>query len=136
MSDVFLQRRVTFCSSHRLHSDQLSDEKNKRLFDKCNHINGHGHNYILYVTLKGRPDPITGMVMNIVDLKKIIDTVVFNKVDHKNLNLDVSEFKILNPTVENITIVFWNWLQAALPPGLLYEIKLYETENNSAIYRG
>ena len=136
MAEVFLQRRVTFCSSHRLHSDALSDEKNKQLFNKCNHINGHGHNYVLYVTLKGAPDPVTGMVINIVDLKKMIDLAVFDKVDHKHLNLDVPEFKTVNPTVENMTIVFWDWLQAVLPSGLLYEVKLYETENNSAIYRG
>jgi 6-pyruvoyltetrahydropterin/6-carboxytetrahydropterin synthase len=136
MTEVFLQRRVMFCSSHRLHSDDLSDEKNKQLFDKCNHINGHGHNYVLYVTLKGAPDPVTGMVINIVTLKKIIDLAVFDKVDHKHLNLDVPEFKTVNPTVENMTIVFWDWLQAVLPPGLLYEVKLYETENNIAIYRG
>ena len=136
MTEVFLQRRVTFCSSHRLHNEALSEAENKQIFDKCNYINGHGHNYVLYVTLKGAPDPVTGMVINIVDLKKMIDLAVFDKVDHKHLNLDVPEFKTVNPTVENMTIVFWDWLQEVLPHGLLYEVKLYETENNSAIYRG
>jgi len=136
MTELFLQRRVTFSASHRLHSHQLSDTENKLIFDKCNHINGHGHNYVLYVTLKGIPDPITGMLINIVELKKMIDLAVFDKVDHKHLNLDVPEFKTINPTVENMTIVFWGWLQEILPPGLLYEVKLYETENNIAIYHG
>lgn len=125
-----------FAASHRLHCHQLTDEENVRIFDKCNNLRGHGHNYNLFVTLSGTPDPITGMIINLVELKDIITRIIMDKVDHKHLNFDVDEFKKLNPTVENMVIVFWDWLKDKLPAGLLYEIKLYETENNIAIYRG
>jgi 6-pyruvoyltetrahydropterin/6-carboxytetrahydropterin synthase len=133
---VLLTRRVTFSSSHRLHAAQLSDSENKRIFDKCNHINGHGHNYVLYITIQGAPDPVTGMIINIVELRDIIEQTVLSKVDHKHLNLDIDIFKTVNPTVENMVLVFWDWISAALPDGMLYELKLYETENNIAVFRG
>lgn len=133
---VLLTRRVTFSSSHRLHAAQLSDSENKRIFDKCNHINGHGHNYVLYITIQGVPDPVTGMIINIVELRDIIEQTVLSKVDHQHLNFDVEIFKTVNPTVENMVLVFWDWLSEALPMGMLYELKLYETENNIAVYRG
>lgn len=133
---VHLTRRSTFSSSHRLHSIHLSDEENKRVFDKCNRINGHGHNYTLEVTIRAGLDPKTGMIMNLVELKDLIDTHIVNKVDHLNLNMDVPEFKTLNPTVETLTVVFWDWLAPHLEPGFLYQIKLWETENNIASYFG
>ena len=136
MSKVYLTRRIIFAASHRLHAPQLSDEENHRIFDKCNYIHGHGHNYTLFVTISGTPDPITGMIINLVEFKDILTRIIIDKVDHKHLNFDVDEFKTLNPTVENMVIVFWDWLKNALPAGLLHEIKLYETENNIAIYRG
>lgn len=136
MAEVYLTRKVHFCASHRLHSPHLSAEKNREVFGKCNNENGHGHNYFLKVTLKGQADPQTGMVYNLSFLKEIIHQSVLKKVDHKNLNLDVKEFREINPTSENIAIVIWNWLSAELPKGLLYEVFLQETENNSVTYRG
>ena len=133
---AYLTRKEMFCASHRLVSKHLSDEENKRIFGKCYHVNGHGHNYVLEVTVRSPIDPATGMVMNLFDMKEIMQAHVLDKVDHKHMNLDVPQFKDLNPTVENMAVTFWGWLVDKLPAGMLYEIKLYETENNFAIYRG
>ena len=128
---VNLTRKETFAASHRLHSNELTDKENKKLFGKCNHIHGHGHNYGLEVTVRGNVDKKTGIVINLVDLKDIINDVVMSKVDHKHLNFDVEEFKILNPTTENLAIVIWNWLDEAIGDGLLYEVIIHETDKNS-----
>ncbi len=135
MAKVYLTRRATFCAGHRLHSAALSDDENRNIFGKCNHVNGHGHNYELHVTLYGDVNPKTGMVMNLTDLDRLISEAVIARVDHKNLNMDVPEFQALVPTAENIAIVFWNLLKEKLPT-LLYEVRLRETENNVAVYRG
>lgn len=133
---VYLTRRATFSASHRLHNTQLSHEENQAIFGKCNNANGHGHNYILEVTLRGPINPKTGFVMNLRELEAIIDEAVIQRVDHRHLNLDVPAFADLTPTSENIAVVFWNWLAQHLPCGLLYELKLHETENNVVVYRG
>lgn len=132
---IEITRRETFSSSHRLHSSELSDEENRKLFGKCNWANGHGHNYVMEVTVKGPVDPKTGILINLVDLKHIIIKCVKDKVDHRHLNFDVPEFGKLNPTAENMAIVFWQWLKPELKDKL-YRIKLYETENNSVEYYG
>lgn len=136
MPIAYLTRKVHFSASHRLHSKALSEAENKKIFDKCNHVNGHGHNYIAEVTVKGEIDPKTGMVINLNDLKRALDETVMQWMDHKHLNLDVPEFKELNPTAENIALVIWKMLEKKIPPHLLYKVKLFETENNIAIYRG
>lgn len=136
MPIVELRRRATFSAAHRLHSNDLSLDENKKLFGKCNHASGHGHNYVFEVCVRGEVDAKTGIVMDLSKLKSIIEEKVLSKVDHKNLNEDVSEFKTLNTTAENIAIVIWGWLRKEIPNGLLCEVKLYETENNSAVYRG
>lgn len=136
MPIVHLIRRTQFSASHRLHSDDLSPEENLRIFGKCNNVHGHGHNYILEVTVRGKIVPETGMVMNLTDLKNAIDETVMQSLDHRHLNLDVLEFRDLNPTAENIAVVIWKKLEKKIPSGFLYEIKLYETENNQVIYRG
>ncbi|HZS75326.1 MAG TPA: 6-carboxytetrahydropterin synthase [Ktedonobacteraceae bacterium] len=133
---VYLTRRATFSAAHRLWSKHLSDEENYRLYDKCANPNGHGHNYVLEVTLRGTPDPQTGMVMNLVDLKEAIQEQILRWVDHKHLNYDVPWLEGYVPTTEVLVIQFWKRLEEALPAGLLYEVKLYETENNTASYRG
>ena len=135
MPTAILSRRETFSASHRLHSAELSDEENRTLFGKCNRPNGHGHNYVLNVLVKGDINTKTGLVMNLSDLQAIILQHVVDKVDHRHLNLDVPEFKTLNPTTENFSVVIWNWLKPHLGE-LLYEIRLHETENNIAIYNG
>ncbi len=130
-----LTRRIVFSASHRLYNPDLSDEENWDIFDKCSHKNGHGHNYVLYVTLKGIPDASTGMIMNVSELKTMVETHVLQDFDHHHLNYDVKEFKTLLPSVENISIVIWNRLSPILKD-LLYEIKVVETENIFAVYRG
>jgi 6-pyruvoyltetrahydropterin/6-carboxytetrahydropterin synthase len=136
MALVYITRKAGFSASHRLHSHTLSDAENKAIFGKCNNLNGHGHNYVLEVTVKGEVDPQNGMVMNLVDLKKAMEEAIINEVDHKHLNLDVPLFKEINPTAENMVVVFWKLLEMHLPKGLLHEVKLFETENNVAVYRG
>lgn len=128
---VNLTRKESFAASHRLHSQELSDAENKKLFGKCNHIHGHGHNYGLEVTVRGEIDEKTGIVINLVDLKDIIHEVVMKKVDHKHLNFDVEEFQTLNPTTENLALVIWNWLDEAIGAELLYEVTVRETDKNS-----
>ncbi|GLV57692.1 6-carboxy-5,6,7,8-tetrahydropterin synthase [Dictyobacter sp. S3.2.2.5] len=133
---VYLTRRVTFSAAHRLWSNQLSDEENHQIYDKCANPNGHGHNYTLEVTVYGQPDPKTGMVMNLTDMKRITNEQVVDWVDHKHLNHDVPWLEGVIPTAELLVIKFWERLEQEFPPGLLYEVTLHETENNSASYRG
>jgi 6-pyruvoyltetrahydropterin/6-carboxytetrahydropterin synthase len=133
-SIVYLSRRLVFSASHRLHSSKLSDAENKKLFGKCNLENGHGHNYTLEVTVRGGVDPKTGMVMNLADLKQVIADVIEHEFDHKHLNKDCPSLTGINPTTENLVVVFWQLLAGKLPG--LFELRLHETENNVAIYRG
>ena len=135
MPIVTLSCRITFCASHRLHNDKLSEEENRRLFGKCNYVNGHGHNYVLYVVLKNELDSRSQMVMNTDEIEKITQEHVLNKIDHRYLNVDVPEFKNLIPTVENIVVVIWKWLKPVLGDKL-YQLRLDETEYCSAIYEG
>lgn len=133
---VYLTRRVTFSAAHRLWSTHFSNEQNYALYDKCANPNGHGHNYVLEVTLRGTPDPQTGMVMNLTDLKQVVNEQVIDWVDHKHLNYDVPWLEGVVPTAEMLAMVFWERLERGLPAGMLYEVKLHETENNIATYRG
>ena len=133
--EVILIRRETFSASHVLRASSLGDEENLELFGDCSRPNGHGHNYILEVSIRSKVDSKTGLTMNISELKGVIRREVLQKVDHRHLNLDVPEFEALNPTTENLCIVIWNWLQPHLAQ-LLFEIKIFETEKNIAIYRG
>jgi 6-pyruvoyltetrahydropterin/6-carboxytetrahydropterin synthase len=137
---VYLTRRETFSASHRLHSIHLSDNENIQIFSKCNNPNGHGHNYVLEVTVVGHVDSKTGMVMNISDLKQLIQIHVLDLVDHKNLDLDVEYFrtKKLVSTTENLAVFIWEQLVSNLNQQnvQLYEMKLYETDKNIVIYRG
>lgn len=132
---VYVTRRATFASSHRLYRDDLSEAENWKLYGKCTHAAGHGHNYVLEVTLRGPVDPETGMVMNLSDLKKLMEELVLNPMDHRNLNVDVEALRGITPTGENLTVVVWNLLAPRLGE-LLYEVKIRETENNSTVYRG
>jgi 6-pyruvoyltetrahydropterin/6-carboxytetrahydropterin synthase len=133
---VYLTRRTTFSAAHRLWSSHLTEEENRALYDKCANPNGHGHNYVLEVTVHGTPDQRTGMLLNLVDLKQAINEHVIAWVDHKHLNHDVPWLEGSIPTTEILVIKFWERLERALPQGLLFEVKLYETENNIASYRG
>lgn len=133
---VYLTRRTTFSAAHRLWSEHLTDAENYAIYDKCANPNGHGHNYILEVTVRGWPDEHTGMILNLTDLKEAIENAIIKWVDHKHLNYDVPWLEGIIPTVEMLTVVFWRQLEKELPTGLLYEVKLQETENNLASYRG
>lgn len=133
---VYLTRRVTFSASHRLWSKELSEEENYAIYDKCANPNGHGHNYALEVTVQGKPSSQTGMVINLTDLKKIVNEQIIDWVDHKHLNYDVPWLEGVIPTTEMLVIKFWERLEHSFPEGLLYEVRLHETENNIATYRG
>jgi len=133
---AYVTRRMSFSAGHRLHNDALTAEENLRLYGKCNNLHGHGHNFVVEVTVAGAIDPVTGMVFNLRDLKAVMTEVVENGLDHKNLNLDVPAFKSVIPTAENIAVVLWGLLAERLPEGVLHEVKLIETENNFVSYRG
>ncbi|XP_071372955.1 6-pyruvoyl tetrahydrobiopterin synthase [Centroberyx affinis] len=132
----YITRVQSFSASHRLHSLHLSDEDNKRVFGKCNNPNGHGHNYKVEVTVRGKIDRHTGMVMNLTDLKKCIEDVIMTPLDHKNLDKDVPYFADVVSTTENVAVYIWDNMAKALPPGLLHEVKIYETDKNVVVYRG
>ena len=123
-------RRATFNAAHRLFREDWSDEQNKDVFGKCSNPNYHGHNYVLEVWLDGKIDPETGYVIDLKILKDFIRQEITDRFDHRNLNLDCSEFKNLNPTAENIALVCWRLLRARLDSKYNLIIKLWETENN------
>jgi 6-pyruvoyltetrahydropterin/6-carboxytetrahydropterin synthase len=133
---VYLTRRASFSASHRLWSDQLTEAENYAAYEKCANPNGHGHNYVLEVTVWGVPDARTGMVLNLTDLKHAMNEQVVKWVDHKHLNYDVPWLEGFIPTTEVLVIKFWERLADSLPADMLYEVKLHETENNVASYRG
>ena len=133
---VYLTRRTTFSAAHRLWSNSLTETENYTVYDKCANPNGHGHNYVLEVTVRGNVDPRTGMVLNLTEMKRIVNEQVINWVDHKHLNYDVPWLEGVIPTAEMLAIKFWERLVDSFPNGLLYEVRLHETENNSAAYRG
>jgi 6-pyruvoyltetrahydropterin/6-carboxytetrahydropterin synthase len=133
---IYITRKLDFCASHRLHNPAFSDDKNKEVFGLCNNPNGHGHTYTLEVTIKGEVDPECGMVMDFKHLKQLIKTEIIAKVDHKNLNIDVPFLNGVISTVENMAIIFWDILEPKIKNGVIYEIKLYESERNYVIYRG
>jgi 6-pyruvoyltetrahydropterin/6-carboxytetrahydropterin synthase len=123
-------RKAHFNAAHRLNNPNWSDEKNKEIFGKCNNPNYHGHNYDLEVKVIGEVDPETGYVLDAKILKDIIKKNVLDPFDHMNLNLDVEEFKNVNPTAENIARIVYTNILKDLPEGLELKIRLYETERN------
>jgi 6-pyruvoyltetrahydropterin/6-carboxytetrahydropterin synthase len=133
---IYLTRREHFCSSHILSNPKFSYEENFEIYGKCAYPNGHGHNYELEVTVVGEPNKDTGMILDLKKLSEIIEKEIIDKVDHKHLNIDVDFLKGIIPTAENLTKVFWSILEAKLPAGKLYSVKVYETPNNYAEYRG
>ncbi|MEX6625959.1 6-pyruvoyl trahydropterin synthase family protein [Tenacibaculum salmonis] len=136
MPKVTVHRKAHFNAAHRLFNPDWSDEKNQQIFGKCNNPNYHGHNYDLIVSLTGEIDKETGYVYDLGILKGLIKTEVEDAFDHKNLNVDVAEFKNLNPTAENISVVIFNKLRVHIPENLALEITLYETRRNYVTYKG
>ncbi len=133
---VSVFRKEHFNCAHRLHNPAWSDEMNERVFGKCNNPNYHGHNYNLIVELRGEINPETGYVYDMKLLSDLIKVEVLDKFDHKNLNLDTEEFKNLNPTAENISVVIWNKLRAKIEGKFELKVRLYETERNFVEYDG
>lgn len=133
---VTVNRKAHFNAAHRLYRPDWDDAKNKEIFGKCSNPNYHGHNYELIVSVKGEIDPETGFVMDMKILKNLIRSEVEDAFDHKNLNIEVPEFKNLNPTAENIVVVIWNKLRKHISTSLDLEVVLYETPRNFVKYAG
>lgn len=133
---VTVHRKAHFNAAHRLYRKDWDDQKNLNIFGKCSNPNFHGHNYELTVSVKGDIDPETGFVVDMKVLKDLIASEIEDYLDHKNLNVEVEEFKNLNPTAENIAVVIWNKLRPKLKETLELTVTLYETPRNFVTYNG
>ncbi|MBG7629842.1 MAG: 6-carboxytetrahydropterin synthase [Bacteroidetes bacterium] len=133
---VTVNRKSHFNAAHRLYNADWSDARNATVFGKCANPNYHGHNYELIVSVKGEIHPETGFVMDMKVLKQLIELEIEEKLDHKNLNEEIPEFKTLNPTAENIAVVIWNILRSKIDVKLELAITLYETPRNFVTYSG
>jgi len=133
---ISVTRRETFSASHRLYNPELSEAENLELFDKCANPNGHGHNYVLEVTVAGEPNSNSGYVIDMKKLKEVIRREIISRVDHKHLNYDVDFLKDVIPTAENMVKAFWDILKDKVGDARLQSIRLRETENNSVEYKG
>jgi 6-pyruvoyltetrahydropterin/6-carboxytetrahydropterin synthase len=135
---VYLTRKEHFNAAHKLSNPNWSEEKNWEVFGKCSNKNWHGHNYDLYVTVKGKPNPETGFIINLKDLSVLIREEICLKLDHKNLNIDVPFLKNILPSTENVAIIIWEILAPKIVEmgAQLHSIKLYETESNFVEYFG
>jgi len=131
---VAVYRKEHFNAAHRLHNDAFDEATNEKIFGKCNNPNFHGHNYDLIVKVTGEPDKQTGFVIDLKELSDIIKVNILKRFDHKNLNLDVTEFKNLNPTAENIAIVIYKLLRPLINSKFDLQVRLYETERNFVEY--
>ena len=138
MKSIFITRRETFNAAHRLRREDWSDAKNDEVFGKCSNKNWHGHNFELFVTVKGYPNEDTGFVINLKDLGVIIKEHVIEKIDHKNINLDVPFMTCVMSSTENLAIGIWEQMERLIEQkgGELVKIKLIETENNYVEYFG
>jgi 6-pyruvoyltetrahydropterin/6-carboxytetrahydropterin synthase len=136
MNKVTVNRKAHFNAAHRLYRPEWSDKKNLEVFGKCSNPNYHGHNYELVVSVTGKIDPLTGFVMDMKLLKRLIRTQIEDPFDHKNLNKEVVEFKALNPTSENIVVVIWNKLRKKIDKKHELSVTLYETPRNFVSYSG
>jgi 6-pyruvoyltetrahydropterin/6-carboxytetrahydropterin synthase len=125
-----------FSAAHRLSREDWDDETNRRVFDKCNNPNGHGHTYGLEVTVEGEIDPETGYVMDFGALKKTVHEHVIRRLDRRNLNFDVDFLAGVNPTAENIAAGIWRQLEPRVAPARLVRVALDETEKNRVVYEG
>jgi len=134
---ISLTKKIRFCAAHWLNSPELSPEENKRIYGKDNNPDRHGHNYELEVTVEGEVNPKTGLVMNLVDLKKILIDEIYDKVDHRDLTSDVDFLQDVLPSSENLVIVFWSRIQNSLPGHVrLAKVRLYETDTGWVTYVG
>ena len=133
---VYLTRKAEFSASHYYHNPEFTPEENKRIFGKCNNPHGHGHNYTLEVTVKGQVDQRSGFVVDLKELKEIMNREVIEAVDHRFLNKEVTEFHDRIPTTENLAITIWTWLKPKLNVAQLHRIRVYETPDLFVDYYG
>lgn len=135
---VYITRRERFSAAHRLYRKDWSDEKNLEVFGQCSNKLWHGHNYEMFVTVKGEVNPETGFVINLKELSKILKTKVIDKLDHRNINEEVDFMKDIITSTENLAIAIWNEIKPDVEAlnGKLDSVKIYETENNFVEYRG
>lgn len=133
----YLTRKDHFNAAHRLFNPKWDDQKNEEVFGKCANKNWHGHNFDLHVTIKGKPNPDTGFIIDLKDLKQIIHEQVIEPMDHTNLNMDVPFMKDILPSIENLSFVIWNRIAPHLPENCsLHKILLFETDNHYVEYYG
>ena len=124
---VYLTRKIEFSASHLYHNPNFSAEENRRIFGKCNNPNGHGHNYVLEVTVGGETDPATGMVLDLQELKELLDREIMDRMDHRSLNHEVAELAGRIPTCENVAAVIWELLAPKVRRGRLARVRLWES---------
>ena len=133
---IFLTRKAEFSASHYYHNPAFTPAENQKIFGKCNNPHGHGHNYTLEVTVKGTVDGQSGFVVDLKDLKDIMNREVIDTLDHRFLNKEVPEFQTKIPTTENLAIAIWNWLQPKLKTAELHRVRVYETPDLYVDYYG
>lgn len=133
---IYLTRKCEFSASHFYHNPDFTAEQNRRVFGKCANLNGHGHNYTLEVTVKGEVDPTTGFVVDLKQLKDILNDEVVDAMDHRHLNKEVPEFATRIPTTENLAIAIWDRLAAKLKVARLHRVRVYEMPDLFVDYYG
>jgi 6-pyruvoyltetrahydropterin/6-carboxytetrahydropterin synthase len=133
---VLVTRQVHFNAAHRLENPGQPDDWNRETYGLCNSPNWHGHNYLLEVSVAGEPDPVTGYVIDLGELKAILQREVVSVCDHRNLNLDVEFLRGIIPTTENLAIAIWERLEPHIRGGRLFRVRIFETERNSVEYFG
>jgi 6-pyruvoyltetrahydropterin/6-carboxytetrahydropterin synthase len=133
---IYLTRKAEFSASHYYHNPAWSAEENLRVFGKCANLNGHGHNYVLEVTVKGEPDARTGFVVDLKELKDVMNREVVDAMDHRHLNKEVPEFAKTIPTTENLAIASWRRLQPHMKQAKLHRVRVYESPDLFADYYG
>jgi 6-pyruvoyltetrahydropterin/6-carboxytetrahydropterin synthase len=135
MNTVRLTKRLEFSASHRYHNPAWPEQRNRAVFGRCNNPHGHGHNYLLEVTVVGATDPVSGMVVNLYDLKRLLEEVI-EEFDHKDLNRDTPYFRDRIPTTENLSVVLWDKIAGKLMGARLTALRLFEEEDLSVDYEG
>ncbi|HWR37212.1 MAG TPA: 6-carboxytetrahydropterin synthase [Clostridia bacterium] len=133
---IYLTRKCEFSASHHYHNPEFTAEENRRIFGKCNNLHGHGHNYALEVTVKGEIDDRTGFVIDLKDLKEVLNSEIVEAMDHRYLNKEVPEFATAIPTTENIAIAAWKRIHSKLTVARLHRVRLYETPDLFVDYYG
>ncbi len=135
-AQVTVTRRLRFNAAHRLHNRALSNEENRAVYGKDNNVHGHGHNYVLDVSVRGPLDPRTGYVIDLGELQRLVQATVIDQLDHHNMNHDVEFLRDVNPTSEHVLLACWRLLQPLIGSGHLARLRLHESENNYVEYEG